>query len=63
MAWRFTGNHGRHHPPWRSWSCAAKWRWPLIGAVALIGPLLLNGRPCFLAANALKLLSGRFSCP
>ena len=34
-----------------------EWRWPLIGAVALIGPLLLLDF-AFLGANALKLLSG-----
>ncbi|MEI9889593.1 MAG: KUP/HAK/KT family potassium transporter [Caulobacteraceae bacterium] len=37
----------------------SKWRWPLIGAVALIGPLLLMDS-VFLGANALKLLSGGF---
>jgi KUP system potassium uptake protein len=37
----------------------SRWRWPLIGAVALIGPLLLMDG-VFLAANALKLLSGGF---
>ena len=37
----------------------SKWRWPLIGAIALIGPLLLMDS-VFLAANALKLLSGGF---
>jgi KUP system potassium uptake protein len=37
----------------------SQWRWPLIGAVALIGPLLLMDG-VFLSANALKLLSGGF---
>jgi len=37
----------------------SQWRWPLIGAVALIGPLLLMDS-VFLTANALKLLSGGF---
>jgi KUP system potassium uptake protein len=37
----------------------SKWRWPLIGAVALIGPLLAMDS-VFLGANALKLLSGGF---
>ncbi len=37
----------------------SQWRWPLIGAVALIGPLLLMDS-VFLGANALKLLSGGF---
>jgi KUP system potassium uptake protein len=36
-----------------------QWRWPLIGAVALIGPLLAIDT-VFLGANALKLLSGGF---
>ncbi len=36
-----------------------KWRWPLAGAVALIGPLLAIDT-VFLGANALKLLSGGF---
>jgi KUP system potassium uptake protein len=36
-----------------------KWRWPLIGAVALIGPMLVIDT-VFLGANALKLLSGGF---
>jgi KUP system potassium uptake protein len=36
-----------------------KWRWPIWGAVALIGPLLLIDT-IFLGANALKLLSGGF---
>ena len=36
-----------------------KWRWPLWGAVALIGPMLLVDT-VFLGANALKLLSGGF---
>jgi KUP system potassium uptake protein len=35
------------------------WRWPLIGAVALIGPLLAID-VIFLGANLLKLLSGGF---
>jgi KUP system potassium uptake protein len=34
-----------------------QWRWPLIGAIALIGPLLTLDL-VFLGANALKLLSG-----
>jgi KUP system potassium uptake protein len=34
-----------------------QWRWPLIGAVAMIGPLLILDLT-FLGANALKLLSG-----
>ncbi|HEY4031272.1 MAG TPA: potassium transporter Kup [Caulobacteraceae bacterium] len=37
----------------------SRWRWPLIGAIALIGPLLMMDS-VFLAANALKLLSGGF---
>ena len=36
-----------------------KWRWPLWGAVALIGPLLVIDT-VFLGANALKVLSGGF---
>jgi len=36
-----------------------KWRWPLWGAIALIGPMLAIDI-VFLGANALKLLSGGF---
>ncbi|HZZ89379.1 MAG TPA: potassium transporter Kup [Caulobacteraceae bacterium] len=36
-----------------------QWRWPLWGAVALVGPLLAIDT-IFLAANGLKLLSGGF---
>ena len=36
-----------------------RWRWPLVGAVALIGPLLVIDL-VFLGANALKLFSGGF---
>jgi KUP system potassium uptake protein len=36
-----------------------KWRWPLVAAIGLIGPLLLIDT-IFLGANALKLLSGGF---
>jgi KUP system potassium uptake protein len=36
-----------------------QWRWPILGAAALIGPLLLIDS-VFLSANALKLLSGGF---
>lgn len=36
-----------------------KWRWPLWGALALVGPLFLIDF-VFLGANALKLLSGGF---
>jgi KUP system potassium uptake protein len=36
-----------------------KWRWPLWGALALVGPLLLIDM-VFLVANGLKLLSGGF---
>jgi KUP system potassium uptake protein len=36
-----------------------RWRWPLWGAIALIGPLFMIDT-VFLGANALKLLSGGF---
>ncbi|MBT9473824.1 MAG: potassium transporter Kup [Pseudomonadota bacterium] len=36
-----------------------KWRWPLWGAIALVGPMLVIDT-IFLGANALKLLSGGF---
>jgi KUP system potassium uptake protein len=36
-----------------------RWRWPLWGAIALVGPLLAID-VAFLAANSLKLLSGGF---
>lgn len=36
-----------------------KWRWPLWGAIALIGPMLVIDT-IFLGANTLKLLSGGF---
>jgi KUP system potassium uptake protein len=36
-----------------------KWRWPLWGALALVGPLFIIDT-IFLGANALKLLSGGF---
>jgi KUP system potassium uptake protein len=36
-----------------------KWKWPVAGAVAMIGPMLIIDT-VFLGANALKLLSGGF---